>query len=229
MTRPIKTTCEGCGDPDVPVQPAGAIPRFCVACAGYPRNRKHQGMKHAEMTEIRARRRWAREHPDEPYPEDVPDAAPEPVAGPGHAEDPHAEQVVEDQQAAQAYWGSGGLQPPEGPITLNTPVDYDPRHDPVLGDVDDPLAGPVVPGPEVGELVLPDAEDLDLPAHSATVCVAPGCELPRPGHGHDLFCRGHWRLISLDTRQRVLGAPAGPARDRAVLRGLHEIRKALGG
>lgn len=238
--RPSFVECQGCGDPQVAVtKPVGKLPMYCAKCNRY-QNPKLHNLHGADLQDARDRNRWAREHPDEPYPGEAEDAqlprsvrekrspttpAPEPTPD-------HADEVATAQDEARAYWAAqgapvGDLEAPSGPITLNTPVSYDPSHDPVLGDVSEPLP------PEVADpVVFVDEDDPDLvdhPDHSAPVCIGPGCALPDPGHGHDLFCHGHWRLISLETRQRVLGAPQGSARNAAIHRGLFEIRRALSG
>jgi hypothetical protein len=241
MPRPLQTTCQGCGDPEVPVGEKGAIPKFCFACAGHPRNRAHKGWNGDQLNQLRRERRRQRLADgeivdldivagDEPTPErhrEMAEAIDEAVEE--EEEHDHAAVVADDQVAAQSYWGGGNLQPPDGPVTLNTPV-YDPGADPLIGG-DDGL-GPVEEAAATPDLVAvfePLDEDADYPDTAAAVCVAPGCELPDPGHGHDLFCRNHWRLIRLETRQRVLGAPPGPARNSAIHRALFEIRRAAGG
>jgi hypothetical protein len=244
--RPDFITCQGCGDPDVPCNPVGPFKRFCDKC-NKNTNKALWNLHGADLQDARDRNRWAREHPNEPYPGEAKDAElPRSLraksAGPTEDPvDPHADEVAAAQDEARAYWAAqgapvGDLEAPTGPITLNTPVSYDPSHDDLLhGFENEAVASADLVEhfePAADPVVFVDQDDPDLvdhPDHSAPVCIAPGCALPDPGHGHDLFCHGHWRLVSLETRQRILGSPTGSARNGAVHRGLFEIRRALGG
>lgn len=233
--RPAFGECARCGG-TFPMNRKGMPRRYCDLCSsGGRRNPDNKHKSAAQLDAEGAIRRFEREHPGQPVPDELLEAlndVPPIRALDGDPLPPrdHAAAVAADQQAAMVAWGQGHLQPPDGPIVLNTPVgDYDPERDRLLEPparlaVDESLEPAEAPPPEPE----PD-EDIEVP-EVAAVCLAPHCEIPRPRYGHDQFCRNDWQVIPLDLRHRLLDAPAGTGeRHRATIACIRAVRRAVSG